>query len=152
MALFSQAQFVRDLKEARFWSTEWVREVGVEGPFEYVVLQKRPGGGYDHFGTFETASQAFEARRQLVAERGDPKFFLRCRRVPRDVEVVGPDHPESREDLDRWRDALSTGDETLVPAEELGSFRQWAASTIENRPEYRRSTTRGARLHGEVPF
>jgi hypothetical protein len=66
--------------------------------------------------------------------------------------VVGPGHPESREDLDRWRDALSTGDESLVPEAELSSFRSWAASTIESRPEYRRSSSRGARLHGEIPF
>ena len=59
---------------------------------------------------------------------------------------------ESLEDLDRWRDALSTGDESLIPEAELGSFRSWAASTIENRPEYRRSTSQGARLHGEIPF
>ncbi len=152
MALFTNTQFIRDLKEHKLWSLEWTRDNGIEGPFTYVVLRKREGGGYDQHGEFSTATEAFEARRQLVADKGDTKFFLRCRRVPQFVEVVGPDHPDSREDLDRWRDALSTGNETLVPAEELGSFRQWAASTIENRPEYRRSTSRGAQVHGEVPF
>ncbi len=71
----------------------------------------------------------------------------------RSARLFGPAHPESREDLDRWRDALSTGDETLIPAgRSSASFRSWAASTIENRPEYRRSTSHGARLHGEIPF
>jgi hypothetical protein len=150
--LFEHESFVRDLKEHRLWSLEWVSDNGVEGPFTYAVLRKREGGGYDQYGEFETATQAFEARRQLVAERGDPKFFLRCKRVPQNVEVVGPDHPESREDLDRWRDALSTGDEGLIPDTELPAFRSWAASTIESRPEYRRSSSGGARLHGEIPF
>ncbi len=124
--LFEQAAFVRDLKEYRLWSLEWVSENGVEGPFTYAVLRKREGGGYDQLGEFETATQAFEARRQLVAERGDPKFFLRCKRVPQFVEVVGPDHPESREDLDRWRDALRSGDHSVVPSDELPAFTNWA--------------------------
>lgn len=47
-------------------------------------------------------------------------------------------HTESREDLDRWRDALATGDESLVSAEEQHSYRQWAARTIEDRPLYQR--------------
>ena len=152
MALFENAQFVRDLKEHRFWSLSWVSENGVEGPFEYVVLRKREGGGYDHFGTFETATLAFEARHGLVSSTGETNYFLRCKRVPQNVEVVGPAHPESREVLDRWRDALSTGDEGLIPDTELPAFRSWAASTIESRPEYRRSSPGGARLHGEIPF
>ena len=128
MALFENAQFVRDLKEHRFWSLSWVSENGVEGPFTYAVLRKREGGGYDQYGDFETATQAFEARRQLVAERGDSKFFLRCKRVPRNVEVVGPGHPESREDLDRWHDVLLTGDEGLLSEEERPAYKAWARS------------------------
>lgn len=147
--LFEQAAFVRDLKEHRLWSLSWVSENNVEGPFTYAILRKREGGGYDQLGEFETATQAFEARRQLVAERGDPKFFLRCKRVPQFVEVIGPDHPESREDLDRWRDALSTGDEGLIPKAELPSFRSWAAKEIETRSTYQPAS----RIrHGEIPF
>ena len=126
MALFENAQFVRDLKEHRFWSLSWVSENGVEGPFEYVVLRKREGGGYDHFGTFETATLAFEARRGLVSSTGETNYFLRCKRVPQVFEVVGPDPPESREDLDRWRDALRSGDHSVVPSDELPAFTNWA--------------------------
>lgn len=153
MPRFTASGYVASLKQARYWSLDWISENGIDGPFEYVVLLKADGG-YRVFGQYATASEAFEDRRRLVEETGTRSYFLRAVRVHpiEECEVVGPGHPESLEDLDRWRDALSTGDETLVPSEELGSFRQWAASTIENRPEYRRSASRGARLHGEIPF
>lgn len=137
MALFAQVQFIRDLKEHRLWSLEWVSENDISGPFTYAVLRKREGGGYDQLGEFETASQAFEARRQLVVERVDPKFFLRCQRVPVDIEVFGPDNPETREDLDRFRDALRTGEESLITADEMPAYRAWAVSKT-NRQSYAR--------------
>ena len=133
MALFKQAAYVRDLKEHRLWSLEWVTDNGIEGPFTYVILRKREGGGYDQLGEFETASQAFDARRQLVAESGDPKFFLRCRRVPKEVEIIGPEHPESREDLDRFRDVYRTGDEGLLSEKELPAYRAWCARLASSR-------------------
>lgn len=125
--LFDQSVFIRDLKAHRLWSLEWVSENDVEGPFTYVVLRKREGGGYDQHGEFPTATQAFEARRQLVAERGDTKFFLRCRRVPQFIETVGPNHPDSREDLDRWRDAARTGDPSLITDDERPAFTSWVS-------------------------
>lgn len=141
------------LKEARYWSLDWIAENGIEGPFEYVVLLKGDAG-YKVIGQYATASEAFDDRRRLVEETGIRSYFLRAVRVHpiEDVVVIGPGHPESREDLDRWRDALNTGEESLIPEAELPSFRSWAASTIETRPEYRRSNSRGARLHGEIPF
>ena len=153
MPRFTTPGYVASLKQARYWSLDWISENGIQGPFEYIVLLKADGG-YRVFGQYATASEAFEDRRRLVEATGTRSYFLRAVRVHpiEECEVVGPGHPESLEELDRWRDALSTGDETLVPSEELGSFRQWAASTIENRPEYRRSASRGARLHGEIPF
>ena len=141
------------LKEARYWSLDWIAENGIKGPFEYVVLLKSDNG-YKVIGQYATASEAFDDRRRLVEETGIRSYFLRAVRVHpiEDVVVIGPGHPESREDLDRWRDALNTGEESLIPEAELPSFRSWAASTIETRPEYRRSNSRGARLHGEIPF
>jgi hypothetical protein len=132
---------------------DWIAENGIQGPFEYVVLLKGDNG-YKVMGQYATASEAFDDRRRLVEETGTRSYFLRAVRVHpiEECEVVGPGHPESKEDLDRWRDALNTGDESLVPEAELPSFRAWAAQTIENRPEYRRSTSGGARLHGEIPF
>jgi hypothetical protein len=124
--LFDNAIFVRDLKEQRLWSTEWVSANSIQGPFTYVVLRKREGGGYDQLGEFETATQAFDARRQLVAERGDPKFFLRCRRVPHAAQTVGPGHPDSSEDLDRWRDGARTGDTSFISGAERPAFTNWA--------------------------
>jgi len=133
VALFDQAQFIRDLKESRLWSIQWTRENGIDGPFDYVVLRKREGGGYDHHGTFETASLAFEARRELVSQTGHTNYFLRCRRIPQFVEVVGPDHPESREDLDRFRDVYRTGDEGLLSEEELPSYKAWCSRLVNSR-------------------
>jgi len=133
VALFEQAQFIRDLKEHRLWSLEWVTSNGIEGPFEYVILQKRPGGGYDHHGTFETATLAFTARRELVATTGETNYFLRCRRIPQFVEVIGPEHPDSREDLDRFRDAYRTGDESLLSEEELPAYKAWCSRLVNSR-------------------
>jgi hypothetical protein len=153
MPRYNDPGFCHSLKEARYWSMDWIAENGTQGPFEYVVLLKGDNG-YKVMGQYATASEAFDDRRRLVEETGTRSYFLRAVRVyPIDTcEVIGPGHPESKEDLDRWRDALSTGDESLVPEAELPSFRTWAAQTIENRPEYRRSTSGGARLHGEIPF
>lgn len=127
MALFDQVQFVRDLKQHRFWSLEWTRDNNVEGPFEYVVLRKREGGGYDHYGTFETATLAFAARRELVSHTGNTNYFLRCRRVPQFVEVVGPGHPDAGEPLDRFRDAYRTGDTSFLSDNERPAFTSWVA-------------------------
>lgn len=153
MPRFSSPSFVTSLKDARYWSLDWIAENGIQGPFEYVVLLKTDNG-YQVFGRWATATEAFDDRRQLVAETGNRSYFLRAvRLVP--VEVVGPNHPDSREDLDRFRDALNTGDETLIAPEELNSFRNWASRTIEDRPAYHRTdrdAPRFVQTHGEVPF
>jgi hypothetical protein len=150
MPRFDSPGFVASLKGARYWSLDWVREQNVAGPFQYVVLHKE-GGGYKVFGQYATATEAFDDRRLLCEEHGTRSFFLRAVRVVpiEECEVVGPGHPDSREDLDRFRDALATGDESLIPSAELGSFRQWAAKEIEDRPLYQ-PTSRVQ--HGEIPF
>ncbi len=142
--------YVASLKQARYWSLDWIAENSIEGPFKYVVLLKADGG-YNILGEYATASEAFDDRRRLVEETGVRSYFLRAVRVVPD-EVVEPGHPEAREDLDRFRDALNTGDETLIESCELPAFRSWASQTIESRPEYRRPSSRGARVYGEVPF
>ncbi len=121
--------FVSSLKEARYWSLDWVSENGVAGPFKFVVLLKADGG-YRVFGEYATATEAFEDRRRLVAETGNRSFFLRALRVApvHDSEVVGPNHPDTLECLDRWRDAFATADESLLRPEELPHFRYWASS------------------------
>jgi hypothetical protein len=139
MSRFISPGFVSSLRDARYWSLDWVKEQNIAGPFAYVVLLK-DGNGYRVFGQYATATEAFDDRRLLCEEHGTRSFFLRAVRVVPVEEciVIDGTHPESREDLDRWRDALATGDETLVPTEEQNSFRQWAARTIEDRPLYQR--------------
>lgn len=90
-------------------------------------------------GQWATASEAFDDRRRLVAETGNRSYFLRAVRVVPIEEciVVGPDHPDSREDLDRFRDALATGDDSLIAPEEFGSYQQWVSREIAS---------------GEIPF
>jgi hypothetical protein len=153
MTRFTTPSFVASLKDARYWSLDWCVENNIEGPFNYVILRKQEGG-YKVFGQYATATEAFDDRRLLVAETGDRAFFLRAVRVVpvEECVVVGPGHPESREDLDLYRDALATGDESLIPSAELGTFRQWAAKEIEDRPAYQPSRSRGAVQHGEIPF
>jgi hypothetical protein len=153
MPRFAEPRFVASLKDARYWSLDWISENGIQGPFHYVVLLKGDSG-YQVLGEWATATEAFEDRRNLVSETGTRSYFLRAVRVI-PTEVVGPHHPESREDLDRFRDALNTGDETLIAPEELGSYRNWAARTIEDRPAYRRvdrDAPRFLQTRGEVPF
>jgi len=134
MPRFEEPDFVPSLKDARYWSLDWIAENAIDGPFAYVVLLK-DGTGYKTFGQYATATEAFEDRRRLCDEHGTRSFFLRAVRV-RPVEVVGPNHPESREDLDRWRDALATCDETLLDPNEVTAYRQWAAKEIGSRPLY----------------
>ena len=154
MPRYTAPGFVASLKQARYWSLDWIAENGIAGPFQYVVLLKADGA-YKVIGQYATATEAFEDRRRLVEETGIRTYFLRAVRVTPvdDTEVVDARHPESREDLDRWRDALDSGNEDLIPPAELPSFCSWAASTIENRPEYRRPASRGGhQVHGQVPF
>ena len=151
MPRFTSPGYVSSLKDARYWNLDWIAENGIQGPFAYVVLLK-DGNGYRTFGQYATATEAFADRRLLCEEHGTRSFFLRAVRIVpvEECVVVDGTHPESREDLDRWRDALATGNETLIPNEEIGSFRQWAAQEIKDRPLYR-PTSRVIR-HGEVPF
>jgi hypothetical protein len=151
MPRFTEPRFVASLKDARYWSLDWISENGIQGPFRYVVLLKQDGG-YQVLGEWATATEAFEDRRNLVAETGTRSYFLRAVRVG---VVVRPGDPETREDLDRFRDALNTGDESLIASEELPAYRQWAARTIEDRLEYQRVDRDAPRFvdtHGEVPF
>jgi hypothetical protein len=134
MPRYEDPGFVASLKEAKFWNLDWITENGIEGPFAYVILLK-DGNGYKTFGQYATATEAFEDRRLLCEEHGTRSFFLRAVRV-RTVEVVDPHHPESREDLDRWRDALASCDETLVSNSERPAYRQWAAKQIGSRSLY----------------
>ena len=147
MPFYENPEFAPSLRDARYWSLDWIAENSIAGPFAYVVLLKADGG-YRVHGQFATATEAFNARRNLVAESGNRSFFLRAVRI-QPVEVVGPGHPDSREDLDRYRDALATCDESLIAPEELPAFRQWAAKEIEDRPFYH-PTSRVQ--HGEIPF
>lgn len=128
MPLFQSPSFVASLRDARFWSLDWIQENAISGPFAYVVLLKH-GTGYRWFGQFGAASDAFAARRQLVAEHGTPSFFVRAVRIVpvEDCVVIDGTHPESREDVDRWRDALATADESLIADAELPAYRQWVS-------------------------
>jgi hypothetical protein len=150
MPRFKDPGFVSSLKEAKYWSLDWIAENAIEGPFDYVILLK-DDNGYKTFGKYATVSEAFEDRRRLCEEHGTRSFFLRALRlVPvADTVVVAPGSPESREDLDRYRDALSSGDTSLIAPEEVGAFRQWAAREIEDRPLYQ-PTSRVQ--HSEIPF
>jgi hypothetical protein len=156
MPLYETPGFVSNLRDARYWSLDWCTENNIEGPFNYVILLKQEGG-YKVLGQFATATEAFDARRQLVADTGCRSYFLRAVRVvpSQDTVVVGPGHPESRESLDLYRDALATGNESLIPADQLTDFRQWASTTISNRPQYQRVDRDIPRVqpqHGEIPF
>lgn len=152
MPRYDSPDFVPSLRDARYWSLDWISENGIQGPFQYVVLLKGEGG-YTVHGQYTTASEAFEDRRRLVEETGTRSYFLRAVRVV-PVEVVGPNHPDSREDLDRFRDALATGDESLISPAELPAYREWASRKVASRPDYRRVDRDSPRCAnpGGVPF
>lgn len=131
MPRFASPSFVSSLKEARYWSLDWISENNIQGPFNYVVLLKK-NGGYSVIGQFATASEAFDDRRLLVSETGNRSYFLRAVRVVpiEECVVVDASHPESREDVDRWRDALATGDHSLIAEAEHRSYQQWVSREI----------------------
>jgi hypothetical protein len=130
MALFDPPSFVSSLRDAKAWSLDWISQNQVEGPFKYLILLKA-GDGYTCHGEFATATEAFAARRDLVGSTGVTKYFLRAVRV-RPVEDVtgGSFDAETREDLDRWRDALATGDESLLSSKEVPAYRRWASRNV----------------------
>ena len=80
MPRYTEPGFCSSLKEARYWSMDWIAENGIQGPFEYVVLLKSDNG-YKVMGQYATASEAFNDRRHLVEETGTRSYFLRAVRV-----------------------------------------------------------------------
>lgn len=43
---------------------------------------------------------------------------------------LSPERPRyyvENEDIDLWRDALASGDDSIIPTAQLPAFRQWAA-------------------------
>ena len=133
MALYSSPRFTASLKDSRLWSLDWVQKSGVSGPFHYVLCLKVVGG-YSLLGEYATATEAFAARRELVASTGTTAYFLRAVRVRPVVADTG-------EDLDCFRDALRTGNETLVPAHKQAEFKAWAAMTVAKRGAYRAASS-----------
>ena len=129
MALYSSSRFTASLKDSRLWSLDWVQQSGVAGPFHYVLCLKVVGG-YSLLGEYATATEAFAARRELVASTGTTAYFLRAVRVR-------PVVADTCEDLDFFRDALRTGNDTLVPAHKQAEFKAWAAMTVAKRGAYR---------------
>jgi len=128
MPRYTAPGFVGSLKDARYWSLDWISENGIQGPFHYVVLLKTDNG-YKVLGEWSTATEAFEDRRRLVEETGVRSYFLRAVRVA-PVEEVGSIDAETREDLDRWRDALASDDEGLLSPKEVPAYRRWASRNV----------------------
>jgi len=130
MPRYTAPGFVSSLKQARYWSLDWISENGIQGPFHYVVLLKSDNG-YKVLGEWSTATEAFEDRRRLVEETGVRSYFLRAVRVaPVEDVATGSFDAETREDLDRWRDALATGDESLLSPKEVPAYRRWASRNV----------------------
>ena len=129
MALYSSPRFTASLKDSRLWSLDWVQQSGVAGPFHYVLCLKVEGG-YSLLGEYATATEAFAARRDLVASTGTTSYFLRV------VRVI-PVAIDTGEDLDCFRDALRTGNESLIPAHKQAEYKAWAAMTVAKRGAYR---------------
>ena len=129
MSLYSSPCFTTSLKDSRLWSLDWVEQNGIVGPFIFVLCLKVQGG-YSLLGEYATATEAFVARRQLVASTGTASYFLRAVRVRPVVADTG-------EDLDCFRDALRTGNDSLVPAHKQSEYKAWAAMTVAKRGAYR---------------
>ena len=108
---------------------------GIVGPFIFVLCLKVQGG-YSLLGEYATATEAFVARRQLVASTGTASYFLRAVRVrPAFTEI-------DESDVDLFRDALRTGDESLVPSHQWNEYKAWAAKAVSARFAYRSSSPR----------
>ena len=129
MTLYSSPRFTASLKDSRLWSLDWIQQNDVTGPFHFIVCLKVEGG-YSLIGEYATATEAFAARRELVASTGTTSYFLRAVRVRPVVADTG-------EDLDCFRDALRTGNESLVPAHKQSEYKAWAAMTVAKRGAYR---------------
>jgi len=129
LTLYSSPRFTASLKDSRLWSLDWIQQNDVAGPFHFILCLKVEGG-YTLLGEYATATEAFSARRDLVASTGTTSYFLRAVRVRPAVADTG-------EDLDCFRDALRTGNDSLVPAHKQSEYKAWAAMTIAKRGAYR---------------
>ena len=129
LSLYPSPRFTPSLKDSRLWSLDWVQQNGVTGPFHFILCLKVQGG-YNLLGEYATATEAFVARRELVASTGTTSYFLRAVRVLPVVDDSGEDH-------DLFSDALRTGDYSLVPSHKQSEFKAWAAKTVSSRAAYR---------------
>jgi len=129
LTLYSSPRFTASLKDSRLWSLDWIQQNDVAGLFHFILCLKVEGG-YTLLGEYATATEAFAARRELVASTGTTAYFLRAVRVRPVVADTG-------EDLDCFRGALRTGNDSLVPAHKQSEYKAWAAMTVAKRGAYR---------------
>ena len=88
------------------WSLEFAAEKFPQADFVFHVLLKRTEGSYEDHGYTDTATEAFQLRRDLITETGETKYFVRARRVEqRWIEADGDDDAA----LDFFRDKHAEG-------------------------------------------
>lgn len=122
-----------NLKAERMWSLEFSEQNFPQDPFVFHVLLKTGENIYEDHGYATTATDAFKLRRELVAETGITRFFIRAKRLQNQPQV------EEEGCCDLWRDAFQSGDESLIPTNQMTAYRNWAAKRVEGRREYSRS-------------
>ncbi len=87
-------------------SLEFCSEKLPNAEFVYHVLLKRTDGEYEDHGSTASATEAFDLRRELVAETGITKYFVRARQIrQRFIEADGDDDAA----LDFFRDKHAEG-------------------------------------------
>ena len=114
------------------WSLEFAAEKFPQAAFVFHVLLKRTEGSYEDHGYTDTATEAFQLRRDLISETGETKYFVRARRL----QIIDKGFQDSNEDT--FRDALRTGDTSNIPDQHRAEFDTWAKRVINERPEYAR--------------
>lgn len=106
MTRHNPPKLFNSLKDQRMWSIDWAQTTFPEAEFVFHVLLKRTDGEYEDHGSTPTATEAFELRRELVAETGITRYFIRARRLEqRIIEADGDDDAA----LDYFRDKFNEG-------------------------------------------
>lgn len=95
-----------NLRAERLWSIDWAQETFPTEELAYVVCLKLAEGSYENHGTERTASAAFALRRELVAETGITKYFIRATRIQRTFISADGDDDTA---LDFFRDKFNEG-------------------------------------------
>ena len=84
------------------WSLEWAQATFPTAEFVFHILRKVGEGSYEDHGFTEEPGDAFQLRRELIAETGITNYFVRAKKVAKTHFYAEPDGDTTLECLRDW--------------------------------------------------